>query len=106
VHGLHQREKAHVEGKDLVFGVVDDPGDLVGMQPWIDGVQHAAGARDAVVQLQVAIAVPGNGGHAIGHRQALRVQRVGHLASPARDGGPGAAVDVASTRRETISASP
>ena len=45
VHRLHQRQEGQVEAQHLVFGVVGDPGDLVGMQARVDGVQHAAASR-------------------------------------------------------------
>ena len=72
VHRLHQRQEGHVEAQHLVFGVVGDPGDLVRMQARIDGVQHAPGAADAEVHFQVAIAVPGQGGDAVGEQQLHR----------------------------------
>ena len=52
------------------------------MQARIDGVQHASGTADAEVQLQVAIAVPGQGGDAVGEQQVHPVQGVGHLPRP------------------------
>jgi hypothetical protein len=64
-HGLDQRQEGHVEAQHLVFGVVGDVGDLVGVQARVDGVQHRAHAADRVVQLHVAVAVPGQRGHAV-----------------------------------------
>ena len=42
-----------------ILGVVDDVGDLVGEQARIDGVTDRADAGDAVVQLEMAVVVPG-----------------------------------------------
>ena len=42
MHRLHQRQKAQVKTQHLVFGMVGNPGDLVGMQARVDGVQHTA----------------------------------------------------------------
>jgi hypothetical protein len=95
VHGLHQRQEAQVEAQDLVFGVVGDPRDLVGVQARVDGVQHAAAAAHAVVQLQVAIAVPGQRGDAVAEQQLLAVQRIGHLPGTRCDTAPRGAVNIA-----------
>jgi hypothetical protein len=65
VHGLDQRQESEIEAQGLVFGMVRDPRDLVGMQARIDGVQHAPAAAHAVIELQVAVAVPGQRGDAI-----------------------------------------
>ena len=42
VHRLHQRQEGDVKAHHLVFGMVDDPGDLIRMQSRVDGVQHTA----------------------------------------------------------------
>ena len=42
VHRLHDGQEGHVKAQHLVFGVVGDPGHLVGVQARVDGVQHAA----------------------------------------------------------------
>lgn len=54
-----------------------------------------AGAADAEVQLQVAVAVPGQRGHAVTEAQVQRIQRIGHLARTRSDLAPVASVDVA-----------
>ena len=56
---LHQRHKGQVDQHDPVFGVVHDPGDLLGEEPGIDGVVDRAGADDAIPGFEMAIAVPG-----------------------------------------------
>jgi hypothetical protein len=95
VHRLHQRQEGEVEAQDLVLGVVDDPGDLVRMQARVDGVQHALRAADAVVQLQVAIAVPGQCRDPVAGGERIAVEGAGDLARAPGDLRPGAAVDVA-----------
>ena len=42
VHRLDDGQEGHVEAQHPVFGVVGDPGDLVGVQARVEGVQHAA----------------------------------------------------------------
>ena len=46
-----------------VFRMVDDPGDLLGKQPRIDGVVDRADAENAVPRLEVAPGVPGERRH-------------------------------------------
>jgi hypothetical protein len=59
--------------------MVQDPGDLFGMQAWIDGVHHSAHAADPVVKLQVAVAVPGDARHPIAGGDACRTERARQL---------------------------
>ena len=80
VDGLDDGQKSHVEADGLVFGMVGNPGNLVRVQTRVDGVQHAADAADAKVQLQMAVAVPGQGRHALAERNVQAIQRVRHLA--------------------------
>ena len=62
--GPQRREQAAVGEDDLVLGVIGDVDELVGEEPDVEGVQHSPGARRREVQLQVASAVPGEGGDA------------------------------------------
>ena len=39
---LDDGQEGHVKAQDLIFRVVGDPGDLLGVQARVDGVQHAA----------------------------------------------------------------
>jgi hypothetical protein len=75
--------------------MVGDPGDLVGRQARIDGVHHAAAAGDAEIELEMAVAVPGQRGHAVAERQAQAVQGIGDLARARGGVGVGVAVHVA-----------
>ena len=95
VHRLDDGQEAHVKAQHLVFGVVGNPGDLLGMQTRVDGVQHPAGAADAEIQLQVAIAVPGQRGDPVAELQLHRIQRVGDLAGAPCHVPIGIAVDIA-----------
>ena len=62
---LHQRHEREVEEKHRVLGVVQDPRDLVREKPRVDGVHHRAAAGDGVVELEVAVGIPGERGDAI-----------------------------------------
>jgi hypothetical protein len=84
---LDQGHEAQVEKQPLILGVVDDVLDLLGEQARIDGMQHRAHTRNAVVQLHVTIAIPGQGGDTIPCSDTPRSQGIGQL--------PGAAVDIA-----------
>ena len=42
VDRLNQFHKGQVEAEDAVFGVIDDPGYLIPMQPRVDGMQDSA----------------------------------------------------------------
>ena len=95
LHGGHQRREGGVKAHHAVFGVVDDPGQLLGMQAGVEGVQHPARTADTVVHLQVAVTVPGNAGHPVGKGQPLCIQCIGKLPGSAGDRAPLRAVDVA-----------
>jgi hypothetical protein len=95
MNGLHQRQERHVEAQHLVFGMVRDPGDLVRVQPRVDGVQHTPRAARAKVDFQVTVAVPGERRHPVGEQQVHAIERVGDLARALGDVTPGVAVDVA-----------
>ena len=88
-------QKGHVKAHDLVLGVVGDPSNLIRVQARIDGVQHPARATDAEIQLEVAITVPGQGGHTVAKGQAQTIQSIGHLARALGDAGPMGAVHIA-----------
>ena len=56
---LHQRQEHRIDEQPGVLGVVDDEGDLLREQARIDGVADRADAGDAVVELEMAVVVPG-----------------------------------------------
>ena len=59
--GLDDRQEGLVEDENLVFGVVSDPGDLLGMEARVDRVQDRADAHGAVPGGHVAFGVPAKG---------------------------------------------
>ena len=68
------------ENKDFeVVGVGDDVGDLIGVQARVDGVADRADARDAVVDLQMAVGVPGQRADPLAVAHAQPAQRVREL---------------------------
>jgi hypothetical protein len=66
---LDHRQEGEVEEQHAILGVVGDVDDLVGMQARVERVQHRAQSRDRVVELEVAVAVPGE------RRDAVAVAR-------------------------------
>ena len=62
---FQDRQEGEVDHHHAVFGVIDDPDDLVGEQARIDGVIDRADAHDAVPGLEVAPGVPGQRRHAV-----------------------------------------
>ena len=78
-----QADQGPVDEDDLVLGVVDDVGDLLGEQADVERVQHPGRARGGEVQLEVAGRVPGEGGHPTVGRDAEGVEHAAQLAGPA-----------------------
>ncbi len=95
MHGLHQRQEGQIEAQHLVLGMAHDPGNLVGMQARVDGVQHPARTAHAKVHLHVAVAIPCQAGHAVAMRQAQRLDGIRQLLGAVRQRTVGVAVDIA-----------
>ncbi len=79
-HAFHQRQEGGIEEHVLVFGVVDDVGDLLGEQARVDGMAYRSRARYAVVDLQVTIAIPGQRADTVARLHAQRGDGLGQLA--------------------------
>ena len=71
---LQNRNKGEIGHHHAVFGMIDDPGDLVGEQPGIDGMADRADAHDAVPGFEMAPGVPGDGGDAVAELDAVAVE--------------------------------
>ena len=56
-----QRGETDIDEQDLVLRVVDDVGDVVRVQPRIDGVADRLHPGRGIVHLQMTVAVPGQG---------------------------------------------
>ena len=72
-----QRQQDVVDDQEAVLRVGGDPAELVGRQPQVQRVHHAAGRRNAEVALQVRMVVPAQRGHAVAALQAELQQRRG-----------------------------
>ena len=40
------------------------PDQLLGVEAWVDGVYHGAHAGDAIIQFEMPVRIPGDGGNA------------------------------------------
>ena len=76
--------EGQIEEDDAVLGVVDDVRDLLGEKPRVDRVDDRTHAGDGVVQLEVAVAVPGEGADAVAAAARPGAERVGEPARAAR----------------------
>ena len=76
---FQERHERQVGDHHAVFGVIDDPGDLLGKQPRIDGVVDRADAEDAVPGFQVPPGVPGQRRDAVAELDAVALQPLRHL---------------------------
>ena len=64
----HPGQEGHehvVHDDDLVLGVIDHVGQLVGEEPDVEGVEHGAHGRCGQVRLQVGLVVPQEGAHPV-----------------------------------------
>jgi hypothetical protein len=92
---LNDRQKRHVKTQHMVFGVVDDPSNLLRVQTRVQGVQDPATAADTKVNFQMPVTVPSQRGNPRTSRHLPTIDGIGHLAGALGDRGPVAAVDVA-----------
>ncbi len=84
--GCEQREQRTVDEDHLVVRVVDDVGELVGEQADVQRVQHAARARGAEIEFEMARRIPAEGGDTAVLRDTELVE---HPSQPAGALGPG-----------------
>ena len=83
--GFDEGGEGWVGAEDDAAGVVEDVGDVGGGEAWVHGVDDAAHAGDGVVQLEVALAVPGEGGDAVAGLDAEGLEGAGEAAGAALD---------------------
>ena len=89
---LEQRQQRRVDEQHSVRRVVDDVLELLREQSGVDGVHDGAHARHRIVELEVAVVVPGQRRDPVAGLDAGGRQRVGELAGAAEHVAPGAAV--------------
>ena len=91
---LEDGQKRHVKTQHMVFGMVDDPSNLLGVQTRVQGVQDTATAADTKINFQMPVAVPSQRGNPRTLRHLPSIDGMGDLAGAFGDRGPVAAVDV------------
>ena len=79
---FQDRHEGEIDHHDAVFGVVDDPDDLLGKQPRIDGVIDGADAHDAVPGLEMPPGVPGQRRHPVAELDAVLAEPLRHPQRP------------------------
>src|SRR5947209_7268229 len=62
---FQKRHEGQIGHHHAILGVIDDPGDLVGEEPWIDRVVDGADADDAVPGFEMPPRIPGERRHTI-----------------------------------------
>ena len=76
---FHQRQEGQVHEDELVLGVVDDVNELFCRQARIHGVTDGTHAGGGVVDLQVAVGIPGNGTNPVFLGRPELLQGIGQL---------------------------
>ena len=82
---LDQGQEHRIDHDDPVFGMVDDVDQLLGEQARVDGVADRTNPRNTVVNLQMAMVVPRQRCHAVGHADSGIAQRLRQLFGPLVD---------------------
>ena len=102
-HLLPERQQAFVDEHGAVVGVVDDVGELVGVEAEVEGVEDAAHERDAEVGLEVRAVVPAERGDAIARPDAEIEQGAGEAAGADGEVAVGVArwIDLSAVRQTT-----
>ncbi len=62
---LPERQQRFVDQQELVLRVIDDVGELLGVEAEVEGVEDAADERDGEIGLEVRAVVPGERGDAV-----------------------------------------
>ena len=95
---FQHRHKGDIGHHHAVLRMVDDPGDLIGEQPRIDGMADRTDAHDAVPGFKMAPRVPRDGGDAVAELDAVTVEALRNLHGAIADFGVIGAVDGAFDR--------
>ena len=90
---FEQRHEGQVGEETPALGVIDDPDDLLGKQPRIDGVIDGADPENAVPRLQVPPGVPAERRHAVAQLDAVALEALRHLERACPDVGVIGGVD-------------
>lgn len=86
-------QERRLDEERRVLGVVEDPGDLVGLQPGIDGVADGAAAGRGIEDFQVPVGAVGEGCYPVTGAHSQRPESARKLPCPHRGSLVAAAVD-------------
>src|SRR5579862_6828463 len=90
---LDQWDERRLDEQEPVRGMIDDVDDLLVEQARVDRVAHRADAGYAVIELEMAISVPGQGADPVARLDAEAQQRPRELFCPGFGIGVGVAMD-------------
>jgi hypothetical protein len=74
---LDDRQEGQIDEKQLVFGIVDDPGDLLGEEARVHRVIDASDSHQAIPDLQVPPVVPGKRRGPLAELEPVRIEPLG-----------------------------
>ena len=83
---LQERHEGEIDQRHPVFGVVHDPGDLLGEKARIDGVINRASAGDAVPAFEMPVAVPRQRRDPVADLDSVAVKPLGDFQRAFTDG--------------------
>jgi hypothetical protein len=84
---LDQLDECQVDEQHLVFGIVHDPGDLVGKQARIERMVDRSNPKDPVPGFQMPPGVPGHGGDPVADTATVTFQALCQLQRAGADFG-------------------
>ena len=76
---LEERHEGEVGHHDPILGVIDDPGDLLGKEAWIDGMIDRSDPGDPVPGFEMAEAVPGERRDPVAEADPVAFEALGHF---------------------------
>ena len=83
---FQQRHDQDIREEDFVLCMIDDVSNLLRKQLWINGVAYHAASGNAVIELHVAIVVPGERANPIAKFCAERSEHLSELATAFGEG--------------------
>ena len=78
-YGLNNGTECRVKEDGRVFGVANHPGDLFRVQPRVDGVHNRADTGNRIVNLDMAVIIPGDRGDPVTGLHACGNQSIGQF---------------------------
>ena len=86
-HLLPERQQLLVDKHDAIVRIVDDEGELVGVEAEVERVQHGACQRDTEVRLEMLEMVPAECGHPVARTDVETQKGAGQTSRPSAEVG-------------------